>query len=85
MSRMLFVLRYRNDEPEPLEMELVQELLAPYIAAADEDLTNGVLIRTTDGYEVDVNISGSVSPSTASRPASSSTSWPSRWTGSGRV
>ncbi|MFI5771044.1 hypothetical protein ACIA74_21320 [Streptomyces sp. NPDC051658] len=37
-------------------MELIQELRAPYIAAADEDLTNGVLIRTTDGYEVDVDI-----------------------------
>ncbi|WP_326763736.1 hypothetical protein OG978_03480 [Streptomyces sp. NBC_01591] len=53
---MLFVLRYRNGEPEPLDMELVREVLAPYVAAADEDLTNGVLIRTADGYEVDVDI-----------------------------
>ncbi|MFJ8073189.1 hypothetical protein ACIQ7Q_04370 [Streptomyces sp. NPDC096176] len=53
---MLFVLRYRNGEPEPLEMELVREVLSPYIIAADEDLVNGVLIRTADGYEVDVDI-----------------------------
>ncbi|WP_240137956.1 hypothetical protein [Streptomyces sp. MUM 178J] len=53
---MLFVLRYRNGEPEPLDMELVREALGPYIVAADEDLMNGVLIRTADGHEVDVDV-----------------------------
>ncbi|MEU7280340.1 hypothetical protein AB0A69_16370 [Streptomyces sp. NPDC045431] len=53
---MLFVLRYRNGEPEPLDMDLVREVLRPYIVAADEDLTNGVLIRTADGHELDVDV-----------------------------
>ncbi|GAA2999247.1 hypothetical protein Sfulv_43000 [Streptomyces fulvorobeus] len=53
---MLFVLRYRNGQPEPLDLELVREVLAPYIVAADEDLMNGVLIRTPDGHEVDVDV-----------------------------
>ncbi|MEU0836952.1 hypothetical protein [Streptomyces sp. NPDC005969] len=55
MSRMLFALRYRNGEPEPLDMELVREVLGPYIVEADEDLMNGVLMRTADGYEVNVD------------------------------
>ncbi|WP_405987150.1 hypothetical protein [Streptomyces sp. NBC_00872] len=53
---MLFVLRYRNGEPEPLDMELVREVLEPYIVEADEDLMNGVLMRTADGYEVNVDV-----------------------------
>ncbi|MGW1719028.1 hypothetical protein [Streptomyces sp. NPDC002156] len=56
MSRMLFVLRYRNGEPEPLDMELVREVLAPYVVTADEDLRHGVLIRTADGHEVDLDV-----------------------------
>ncbi|MFF3769789.1 hypothetical protein [Streptomyces sp. NPDC002232] len=56
MSRMLFVLRYRDGEPEPLDMKLVREVLEPYLVAAGEDLTEGVLIRTADGHEVDVDV-----------------------------
>jgi hypothetical protein len=56
MSRRLFVLRYRNGEPEPLDMELVRDVLAPYIVNADDDLRNGVLIRTADGHEVDLDV-----------------------------
>lgn len=56
MSRMLFVLRYRNGEPEPLDMELLRQLLTPYIVDADEDLTDGVRIRTADGHEVELDI-----------------------------
>ncbi|GAA1535313.1 hypothetical protein GCM10009730_50690 [Streptomyces albidochromogenes] len=55
MSRTLFVLRYRNGEPELLDMELVREVLAPFATVGD-DLTDGVLLRTTDGYEVDVDV-----------------------------
>ncbi|MGN5630448.1 hypothetical protein [Streptomyces sp. AC154] len=53
---MLFVLRYRNGEPEPLDMELVRQVLAPHIVDADEDLTNGARIRTADGHEVELDI-----------------------------
>ncbi|MFE0653549.1 hypothetical protein ACFVZH_33800 [Streptomyces sp. NPDC059534] len=56
MGRTLFVLRYRDGEPEPLPMDAVREVLAPYVVAADEDLRNGVLIRTADGHEVDVDV-----------------------------
>ncbi|MFF9426279.1 hypothetical protein [Streptomyces sp. NPDC014746] len=56
MSRMLFVLRYRDGEPEPLDMKLVREVLEPYLVAAGEDLTEGLLIRTADGHEVDVDV-----------------------------
>ncbi|QEV42103.1 hypothetical protein CP978_29210 [Streptomyces nodosus] len=52
----MFVLRYRNGEPEPLAMDLVREILGPYILAADDDFQGGVLIRTTDGYEVEVDV-----------------------------
>ncbi|MFJ1898006.1 hypothetical protein [Streptomyces sp. NPDC088115] len=53
---MLFVLRYRNGEPEPLDLELVRQVLAPYTVEADEDLTDGVRIRTSDGHEVELDI-----------------------------
>ncbi|MFJ5846006.1 hypothetical protein [Streptomyces sp. NPDC092903] len=53
---MLFVLRYRNGEPEPLDLELVRQVLAPYTVEADEDLTEGVRIRTSDGHEVELDI-----------------------------
>ncbi|MFJ4910988.1 hypothetical protein [Streptomyces sp. NPDC088726] len=53
---MLFVLRYRNGEPEPLDLELVRQVLAPYTVEADEDLTEGVRIRTSDGHEVKLDI-----------------------------
>ncbi|MEE1815097.1 hypothetical protein PUR59_08725 [Streptomyces sp. SP18ES09] len=56
MSRMLFVLRYRDGEPEPLDMKLVREVLEPYLVAPGEDLTEGLLIRTADGHEVDVDV-----------------------------
>ncbi|MFG2111786.1 hypothetical protein ACGFRB_03960 [Streptomyces sp. NPDC048718] len=56
MSRTLFVLRYRNGEPEPLDLELVREVLSPYITAAAEEIGNGVLLRTADGREVDVDV-----------------------------
>ncbi|MER6099067.1 hypothetical protein ABT154_25105 [Streptomyces sp. NPDC001728] len=57
MSRMLVVLRYRNGEPEPLDMDLVRDTLAPYIGTAGEDLRDGVLIRTAEGYEVKLDVS----------------------------
>lgn len=56
MSRMMFVLRYRNGEPEPLDMELVREVLVPYLIDTDEDLMNGALIRTVDDQEVEFDI-----------------------------
>lgn len=57
MSRMLFVLRYSNGEPEPLDMDLVRDVLGSYVVDTDDDLMNGVLIRTADDREVgfDVN------------------------------
>ncbi|MFD9455234.1 hypothetical protein ACFWBC_19370 [Streptomyces sp. NPDC059985] len=56
MSRMLFVLRYRNGRPEPLDMDAVREVLAPHLGAADEHPRDGALIRTADGYEVEVDV-----------------------------
>ncbi|MFK0210637.1 hypothetical protein [Streptomyces sp. NPDC090298] len=56
MSRALFVLRYRNGKPEPLDMKLVRGVLQPYIVAAGADLAEGVTIRTADGHEVDVDV-----------------------------
>ncbi|KOG21271.1 MULTISPECIES: hypothetical protein [Streptomyces] len=56
MSRTLFVLRYRGGEPEPLDMQLVREVLEPYVVTAGADLADGVLIRTADGFEVDVDV-----------------------------
>ncbi|MFB6843015.1 hypothetical protein [Streptomyces sp. NPDC056361] len=56
MSRTLFVLRYRDGEPAPLDMELVRDVLEPYIVSAGADLADGVLIRTADGHEVEVDV-----------------------------
>ncbi|MFI9542549.1 hypothetical protein ACIHAR_00945 [Streptomyces sp. NPDC052016] len=56
MSRSVFVLRYREGEPEPLDMALVREVLGPYVIAADEDFQGGVLIRAADGHEVEVDV-----------------------------
>ncbi|MFD9970382.1 hypothetical protein ACFWYA_19880 [Streptomyces sp. NPDC059011] len=77
---MLLVLRYRNGDREPLDMEIVREALVPHMVAADGDLMNGVLIRTVDGHESTWTSTRSASPSTAFRPAGSSTSWPRWWT-----
>ncbi|MFJ7157257.1 hypothetical protein ACIQUQ_20205 [Streptomyces sp. NPDC101118] len=60
---MLFVIRYRDGEPEPLETETVREVLAPYAVAGAGAGTgpgtgplDGVLIRTPEGHEVDVDV-----------------------------
>ncbi|MFC9792438.1 hypothetical protein [Streptomyces sp. NPDC057695] len=55
MSRTMFVLRFRDGEPEPLDMDLVREVLAPYLVSADGDF-GGVLIRTDDDREVEFDI-----------------------------
>ncbi|WP_405705841.1 hypothetical protein OG264_02865 [Streptomyces xanthophaeus] len=86
MSRIMFVLRYRNGEPESLDMGLVREVLEPYAVAIGPDLQDGVLIRTADGHEAEVDVkTSSAWPSAVSRPAGSSPSWPSWWTASGRA
>ncbi|WP_319663120.1 hypothetical protein [Streptomyces sp. MI02-7b] len=46
-----------NGEPEPLDAEVVREVLGPYVVAADEDFGD-VLIRTADGYEVQADFNG---------------------------
>ncbi|MFD7098607.1 hypothetical protein [Streptomyces xanthophaeus] len=56
MSRIMFVLRYRNGEPEPLDLGLVREVLEPYAVAIGPDLRDGVLIRTADGHEAGVDV-----------------------------
>ncbi|MEV8589666.1 hypothetical protein [Streptomyces sp. NPDC051180] len=56
MSRTVFLVRFRDGEPGPLPLEVVREVLAPYVVAAGEDLRDGVLIRTADGCEVDVDV-----------------------------
>jgi hypothetical protein len=56
MSRSVFVLRYREGEPEPLGRALVRKVLGPYVIAADEDFQGGVLIRAADGQEAEVDV-----------------------------
>ncbi|MFE6101686.1 hypothetical protein ACFVQ4_17160 [Streptomyces laurentii] len=56
MGCTLFVLRFREGEPESLDQALVRDVLAPYIVRASEDLRNGVLIRTPEGCEVEVDV-----------------------------
>ncbi|MEW1803683.1 hypothetical protein [Streptomyces virginiae] len=56
MGRMLFVLRYRNGEPEPLGTPVLREVLGPYAVAADADFRDGVLIRTIDGHDVEIDV-----------------------------
>lgn len=55
MSRTMFVLRFRNGEPESLDMNLVREVLAPYLVSADEGFED-VLIRTADDREVEFDM-----------------------------
>ncbi|MFF3561337.1 hypothetical protein ACFYXS_14975 [Streptomyces sp. NPDC002574] len=57
MSRMMFILRFVNGEPEALDSEVVRGVLGPYVVAADEDFGD-VLIRTADGYEAEVDFNG---------------------------
>ncbi|MFI8515016.1 hypothetical protein ACIGHB_28210 [Streptomyces sp. NPDC085460] len=56
MSRTLFVLRYRDGEPEPLDMRVVQEVLAPHATEGGDDVLGGVLLRTAEGHEVHVDV-----------------------------
>ncbi|MGW6704291.1 hypothetical protein ACWGDE_05300 [Streptomyces sp. NPDC054956] len=56
MSRCMFVLRYRDGEPEPFDMDVVREVLEPYIVAAGADLRDGVLLRAADGHEFEVDV-----------------------------
>lgn len=56
MSRMLFVVRYRNGEPEPLDMEQVRRQLVPYAVGSVEDPRDGVTVRTAEGYEVELGV-----------------------------
>ncbi|GHI82830.1 hypothetical protein Sxan_01940 [Streptomyces xanthophaeus] len=74
----MFVLRYRNGEPEPLDLGLVREVLEPYAVAIGPDLRDGVLIRTADGHEAEVDVNEFCLDG-------SSPSWPSWWTASGRA
>ncbi|MFJ3931534.1 hypothetical protein [Streptomyces sp. NPDC090029] len=56
MSRMLFVLRFRRGEPEPLDLHAVREVLGPYAVGGAADPLEGLLIRTADGREVEVDV-----------------------------
>ncbi|MFG3380689.1 hypothetical protein [Streptomyces sp. NPDC047999] len=56
MSRMLFVLRFRCGEPEPLDLDAVREVLGPYAVGGAADPLEGLLIRTADGREVEVDV-----------------------------
>lgn len=56
MSRTLFVLRYRDGAPEPLDLQVVHEVLAPHAVDGGDDILGGVLLRTAEGHEVDVDV-----------------------------
>ncbi|MFJ4848734.1 MULTISPECIES: hypothetical protein [unclassified Streptomyces] len=51
----MFILVYENGEPKPLDMDLLKEILKPYVVAADEDFQD-VLIQLADGYQAELDI-----------------------------
>lgn len=53
---MLFVLRFRSGEPEPLDLDAVREVLGPYAVGGGADPLEGLLVRTADGREVEVDV-----------------------------
>ncbi|MEU6343479.1 hypothetical protein ABZ883_21360 [Streptomyces sp. NPDC046977] len=55
MSRTMFILAYENGEPKPLDMDLLKEVLKPYVVKADENFQDA-LIQLADGYQAELDI-----------------------------